>query len=78
MSCRHNKSYMNKLKLNSFLMLSIYKTSFKEKSDSLIRAATLGDRWMSVITILLVYRKDLRSENKMSSLKARSFWQSVD
>lgn len=47
---------------NSVVMLSIYKTSFKEKNVSLIRGAILGDTWMSAITVLLVYRKCLRSE----------------
>lgn len=69
MSCGHAKSCINMFKLNSFVMLPIDQTSFKEKNVSLIRAATLGAGWVSVIAMLLVYRKDRRSEKKLRSLK---------
>lgn len=48
MSCGHAKSCINMFKLNSFVMLPIDQTSFKEKNVSLIRAATLGAGWVSV------------------------------
>lgn len=61
-----------------FVMFSIFKTSFKEKNVSLIRAVLVSDMWVNVIAILLVYWRDVRSENKMSCLKARIYWQSMD
>lgn len=64
---------MEHQKTHSFIILSIYKTSFKEKSVFFkIRTEAFHGRWITVITILLVYRKDQISDNKMSYLKARS------
>lgn len=59
-------------------MFYIFKTSFKEKNVYLIRDALVGDMWVNVIATLLVYWRDVRSENKMSCLKARSYCKGMD
>lgn len=50
-------------------MFFIFKTSFKEKNVSLNRAALVGDMWVNVIATLLVYWRDVRSENVMFKSK---------